>query len=145
MYASMKFQSRNRESYLFKCLPARLPPDGDVPCFNLVIENLIFSSHALLDTQPQRLKFQSRNRESYLFKTITCGQVSLPSVASSFNLVIENLIFSRSLEDWNIATIGTFQSRNRESYLFKFPFSDVFPYLSLFQSRNRESYLFKPL
>ena len=113
----IRFQSRNRESYLFKperrCLFAR--PDA---CFNLVIENLIFSSLPKCRTKVFiRWKFQSRNRESYLFKyrkrTVYkryCGFQSrnresylfkrLPlwcaySRYNSFNLVIENLIFSR--------------------------------------------------
>ena len=61
-----QFQSRNRESYLFKC-PERKPIRGCDERFNLVIENLIFSSKSPQRDEPQ---------------------------AYSFNLVIENLIFS---------------------------------------------------
>ena len=62
-----KFQSRNRESYLFKSCPARTP-DRPHQCFNLVIENLIFSREAKVAVA------QAKNQ--------------------CFNLVIENLIFS---------------------------------------------------
>ena len=37
-------------------------------CFNLVIENLIFSSVLISKPHEEDLRFQSRNRESYLFK-----------------------------------------------------------------------------
>ena len=62
----------------------------------------------------------------------------------SFNLVIENLFFSRNnMTRSETAAILQFQSRNRESFLFKTqkpqPRGDEF----VFQSRNRESFLFK--
>ena len=38
--------------------------------FNLVIENLIFSSPGSFRYRQSRSKFQSRNRESYLFKYV---------------------------------------------------------------------------
>ena len=86
------FQSRNRESYLFKCIQS-YRVYKEIKSFNLVIENLIFSS---LSSASRRLSyhvFQSRNRESYLFKF----EYRLSNLADffSFNLVIENLIFSR--------------------------------------------------
>ena len=90
------------------------------------------------------MEFQSRNRESYLFKSRAIS-IERPCAPKGFNLVIENLIFSSQQEliEGNHPH-ETFQSRNRESYLFKFdenayPFADV----AMFQSRNRESYLFK--
>ena len=115
------FQSRNRESYLFKrmkCLKI-----GGIPTlncfnlaienlifsrqldmvkprtfhvrFNLVIENLIFSSSRNSERWSRHSKFQSRNRESYLFKVYLRFQaVDLSGAAHSFNLAIENLIFS---------------------------------------------------
>ena len=61
-------------------------------CFNLVIENLIFSSIAHTSKRPPSRVFQSRNRESYLFKGTSKA---------------------RSRKGCR------FQSRNRESYLFK--------------------------
>ncbi len=64
----MEFQSRNRESFLFKQVwwVAKI---GVWLGFNLVIENLFFSSvprvHVCL---AYPCGFQSRNRESFLFK-----------------------------------------------------------------------------
>ena len=88
-----EFQSRNRESYLFKLL-LLLFRGFSHRSFNLVIENLIFSS-----------KFQSRNRN---LSGVRAGS------PPCFN--IENLIFSSLLSPRR-----EFQSRNRESYLFKPP------------------------
>ena len=136
------FQSRNRESYLFKCfkkslvgLPAREFQSrnresylfkggvqdffrGENAGFNLGIENLIFSSKHGYYYKDRWLPFQSRNRESYLFKLQKWG------------------------DRWE--KHQQFQSRNRESYLFKWccPFERYYSN-NPFQSRNRESYLFK--
>ena len=115
------FQSRNREAYLFKIWFSLSSTTTVSPCFNLVIEYLIFSS--IPDdntTTPDIDTFQSRNRVSYLFK--------------------DTLTFTSG------AGTQTFQSRNRVSYLFK----GVYVFLekveiSKFQSRNRVSYLFKRL
>ena len=60
--------------------------------FNLVIENLIFSSRCV----PQSARYRLR-----------------------FNLVIENLIFSSGNVPPRDDIQTLFQSRNRESYLFK--------------------------
>ena len=62
------FQSRNRESYLFKSRAATVETSPAI-CFNLVIENLIFSSEDLEEITDE--------------------------LKDCFNLVIENLIFSR--------------------------------------------------
>ena len=86
------FQSRNRESYLFKCAGVPLG-SSRTRCFNLVIENLIFSRRFQRDREIESAEFQSRNRESYLFKPVD-KSTTLRDVATSFNLVIENLIFS---------------------------------------------------
>ena len=166
-YAGNMFQSRNRESYLFKCIHT-----GNaliVASFNLVIESLIFSSTVLLLTPHHEGQsfnlvieslifsrwwtfgsdcalgwdlFQSRNRESYLFKDIHIWWETAKCV--SFNLVIESLIFSSATSATSATLRYGFQSRNRESYLFKIrqAFTDVGNALK-FQSRNRESYLFK--
>ena len=99
--------------------------------------------------------FQSR-------KGIEVGLLGL--VNCRFNLVIKNLISSSHLYPeaptcWGVFVIFSsegvlereiatflFQSRNRESYLFK---ENAVPEqnaaASLFQSRNRESYLFKSI
>ena len=87
------FQSRNRESYLFKTEIELLAERAD-QCFNLVIENLIFSSALRNAFVYAFCLFQSRNRESYLFKFSKIVRFSCACVC--FNLVIENLIFSRT-------------------------------------------------
>ena len=61
------FQSRNRESFLFKEMPVCLTERSRAG-FNLVIESLFFSSRQLSHPSPHYLLFQSRNRESFLFK-----------------------------------------------------------------------------
>ena len=90
------------------------------------------------------------------------------TLSGSFNLAIENLIFSRkgicirstmtgvivSISQSRILSfqadkfvntvwVCEFQSRNRESYLFKLSSTRRWVRASKFQSRNRESYLFK--
>ena len=61
-----------------------------------------------------------------------------------FNLVIENLIFSSQLGNTSQRASKAFQSRNRESYLFKTHTCELRPGFFLqFQSRNRESYSFQ--
>ena len=111
------FQSRNRESYLFKYEKGR-------------VASYLY------------VAFQSRNRESYLFKQKQQGCCDNP--VESFNLVIENLIFSSSTENVPTSQVPvSFQSRNRESYLFKRDESTLETGVLEFQSRNRESYLFK--
>ena len=85
------FQSRNRESYLFNTGVDTTDQCGSPAGFNLVIENLIFSTWR-----------RSASWHKYY----------------SFNLVIENLIFSTNTRRPSPARISSFQSRNRESYLF---------------------------
>ena len=63
----------------------------------------------------------------------------------SFNLVIEDLIFSSMSGSLTIGCTKKFQSRNRGSYLFKSGRNWTLDWMMpKFQSRNRESYLFKP-
>ena len=122
------FQSRNRDTFLFKC--SRTSPIASPrQCFNLAIEILFFSSCQHRQTSQCRMVF-------------------------SFNLAIEILFFSRRKEhlvkkertSWYPAYTCEFQSRNRDTFLFK--------YLQViteqgerdeFQSRNRDTFLFKPL
>ena len=110
------FQSRNRESFIFYDT-SHVHLILDSVRFNLVIENLLFSTTA------ERIENQQY---------------------SSFNLVIENLLFS-TIEERGFGKVAAeFQSRNRESFIFYFSFSDpfflfMFP---MFQSRNRESFIF---
>ena len=115
------FQSRNRVSSLFKSK-----------------SSLHFLSALRL------LRFQSRNRVSSLFKTET-GFAILGGYYTSFNLVIEYLLFS-SIIDYSDDTIHRlFQSRNRVSSLFKLIPARIISVIqyNLFQSRNRVSSLFK--
>ena len=62
------FQSRNRESFLFKLRTARIFMSWCSICFNLVIENLFFSRLMEKIEANAQIEFQSRNRESFLFK-----------------------------------------------------------------------------
>ena len=62
------FQSRNRETFLFKILHVHSYLLSSMPSFNLVIERLFFSSKAHEETAIDKFKFQSRNRETFLFK-----------------------------------------------------------------------------
>ena len=65
-------------------------------------------------------------------------------LSGGFNLVIESLIFSRRVKEAKGDRLCyQFQSRNRESYLFKCDMRTRREWESPFQSRNRESYLFK--
>ena len=114
------FQSRNRDAYTFKkaCMN---PPPTRAMFQSRNRESYLFKSQT---RYMMRIiyQFQSRNRESYLFKSVSGFR--LFRKAPCFNLVIENLIFSRvgkkSLQKQNVSG---FQSRNRESYLFKQTYS----------------------
>ena len=115
-----RFQSRNRESCLFKWDPAGKRTDLSQPW-----------------------KFQSRNRESCLFK-LSVESFLQRFVDDSFNLVIENLVFSSQIQEPQQLFIWMFQSRNRESCLFKWKRKAIPQWKTVaFQSRNRESCLFK--
>ena len=112
------FQSRNRESYLFKYQSKASLPSGFTQRFNLVIESLIFSRKSLEAPTTRGRQFQSRNRESYLFKRGNLEQAERN--LHRFNLVIESLIFSSvNVVSRVLNAVFEFQSRNRESYLFK--------------------------
>ena len=87
------FQSRNRESFLFK-LSLLFSSNSNWACFNLVIENLFFSRQWSMRRWFMLMRFQSRNRESFLFKTT-------PRIIITAWIPVK------------------FQSRNRESFLFK--------------------------
>ena len=116
-----KFQSRNRESYLFKFKGTR-------------------------PVQITDIKFQSRNRESYLFKfrdAETGATLHTSSLFQSRNR--ESYLFKKMPRNDTILPVSRFQSRNRESYLFKPYLPEHWGHDARlkFQSRNRESYLFK--
>ena len=135
------------ESLIFSRISVSVCFEKPPKCFNLVIESLIFSRGKRLfrDGYSER-KFQSRNRESYLFKV--SYRVRYHTLITCFNLVIESLIFSRIrfAKRLHKSRMDAFQSRNRESYLFKVECYTCYGFTesrSEFQSRNRESYLFK--
>ena len=88
------FQSRNRESYLFKDRTGghHLSQQGTFQSRNR--ESYLFKEEDLpLQKAVDEMKFQSRNRESYLFKQGHSVMLSQTDHLC-FNLVIENLIFS---------------------------------------------------
>ena len=142
------FQSRNRESYLFKLIKPSSARLTKIPCFNLAIENLIFSSphqpyslavagDIVSISQSRILSFQvpnvepppepeSNNRfnlaiENLIFSSyFRCAVPRCDKRSDRFNLAIENLIFSRYFRSIVVRyAMILFQSRNRESYLFK--------------------------
>ena len=143
MFRIVLFQSRNRESYLFKEREQREADKASRLSFNLVIENLIFSRGHWRAVIGILRPFQSRNRESYLFKSRHCDPRIRERSILCFNLVIESLIFSRI---WCDSWIRLQVSFNLviESLIFSSqPRSEICRYSVSFQSRNRESYLFK--
>ena len=67
-----------------------------------------------------------------------------PDDPNGFNLATENLLFSRECELVGLIVDAEFQSRNRESFIFKSGIStNLRKGFSEFQSRNRESFIFK--
>ena len=88
------FQSRNRESYLFKeSEPARKPTT--------------------------EISFQSRNRESYLFKLTDSWYIMNEYLFQSRNRESYLFKYRRPQNSHWPDPLCLFQSRNRESYLFK--------------------------
>ena len=115
MTVNYEFQSRNRDTFLFK--EGRISQPWVSPMF------------------------QSRNRDTFLFKKYKTF-VAAPEY--SFNLVIEILFFSRKRGDaFSSAFAVMFQSRNRDTFLFKGDTGGGTIAVSGFQSRNRDTFLFK--
>ena len=111
------FQSRNRESYLFKM--------------------------SMILACARRTMFQSRNRESYLFKInksnrkiryhyVSISESRILSFQAKIRNTARNQIIPVSISE---SRILSFQGNPRR----RTNFTDY-----MFQSRNRESYLFKP-
>ena len=89
--------------------------------------------------------FQSRNRDAFLFKDLVSVR-SAPDTLHRFNLVIEMLFFSRpKMQPLKHRWGTTFQSRNRDAFLFKITSAGARWMLDnlSFQSRNRDAFLFK--
>ena len=68
----------------------------------------------------------------------------MADLSKRFNLVIEILFFSRKEKEYMPDAVSKFQSRNRDSFLFK-PNKEIARLRKdyAFQSRNRDSFLFK--
>ena len=142
------FQSRNRVSSLFKEVARRKTAETRPQCFNLVIEYLLFSrnnpraqsvhglrrfnlvieyllfsrARASRDSLFRPVLFQSRNRVSSLFKKEQETMEYPFFLRTSFNLVIEYLLFSSDTPcSYSLSSkiLAMFQSRNRVSSLFK--------------------------
>ena len=112
------FQSRNRDTFLFKPSRSRQTQRCRLPCFNLVIEILFFSSQKWDSRARPFVAFQSRNRDTFLFKSF--------------------------IVRWSGVYPAQFQSRNRDTFLFKSSLCSIFSTrISMFQSRNRDTFLFK--
>ena len=64
-----QFQSRNRDTFLFKHAPRERDQKNQMQSFNLVIEILFFLSPRSDAVYVKRYSpFQSRNRDTFLFK-----------------------------------------------------------------------------
>ena len=135
-------------------------------CFNLAIEILFFSRCVSAMKVLVNITFQSRNRDTFLFKMRVgyegFGQYHV-SISQSryfsfqgvpiyfyiqdemrFNLAIEILFFSSKPIAFSAALRNWFQSRNRDTFLFKWVvFEPKYRVPTLFQSRNRDTFLFK--
>ena len=116
----MSFQSRNRETYDSNYI-FTYQTTTSCQCFNLVIEKLMIPTANGINIYINRCLFQSRNRETYdsnppvraptltfyLFQsrnreTYDSNPIVVPardpSVANSFNLVIEKLMIPTVIE-----------------------------------------------
>ena len=138
-----RFQSRNRESFLFK-EDFVFTPDAPTGLFqSRNRESFLFKLNIRQTFRCAPTKFQSRNRESFLFKKF--NSFLMPTEVFRFNLVIENLFFSSRLQPqrklsnrprFNLVIENLFFSRLWTATLYRSKHSQ-------FQSRNRESFLFK--
>ena len=137
------FQSRNRESYLFKKKVLRCYRNTRNMFQSRNRESYLFKCFCRCRCVSRYSKFQSRNRESYLFKEQKPDLV--PDTFWGFNLVIENLIFSRLSQCGSHLSYHTCFNLVIENLIFsRFPVVlNLRIASSMFQSRNRESYLFK--
>ena len=113
------FQSRNRGSFDFKGSFWEFI-QGTQRYFNLVIEVLLISSDEAHAMKNDKSTFQSRNRGSFDFKG-KHHRIVYRSHSNYFNLVIEVLLISSIISRWRMRNgRGTFQSRNRGSFDFKY-------------------------
>ena len=98
-------------------------------CFNLVIEILFFSRDA--PTMPQlRTAFCFNLVIEILFFSSPLHEIYIRCCRlRCFNLVIEILFFSRTLAGARIRTSIQFQSRNRDTFLFKSRPSEPLPHV----------------
>ena len=139
-----KFQSRNRDAFLFKRGLSHRPQAQTGHGFNLVIEMLFFSSCDWCENWIASVLFQSRNRDAFLFKIVV--SVTLYDTDISFQSRNRDaFLFKVQWHTWRWRILNLFQSRNRDAFLFK-PTSRLQGFQAvfmLFQSRNRDAFLFK--
>ena len=120
----MPFQSRNRESFIFY-FPTGFGSQQPRRRFNLVIENLLFSTSQRPARAASVISF-NLVIENLLFSTMKSLDTG-KGITLSFNLVIENLLFSTALKAFLVLLVDLpFQSRNRESFIFYLHLRDCF-------------------
>ena len=140
----IKFQSRNRDTFLFK---RRLTSNEEIFFYVVSISQsryFSFQGNKPLDViQEMRLCFNLAIE--ILFFSRDCRSNCNCSRHSCFNLAIEILFFSRSaLGTLTDAGFTEFQSRNRDTFLFKQKnLRHTMRPMTMFQSRNRDTFLFK--
>ena len=87
-------------------------------CFNLVIENLLFSTIPIDDVRGFMIdECFNLVIENLLFSTLLLLHQNR-LLYHRFNLVIENLLFSTKMRNIGQGVNPLFQSRNRESFIF---------------------------
>ena len=113
-----KFQSRNRDAFLFN-QQQTFPWYATLPSFNLAIEMLFFSTHAPEHAYRTGLSVSISQSRCFFFQLSVVSQMARS--ARCFNLAIEMLFFSTTGMGTRDQNWGrTFQSRNRETFLFNY-------------------------
>ena len=117
---STTFQSRNRDTFLFKFRQYIELENGSASYrFNLAIEILFFSSGLWpVDYVP---RCQVSISQSRYFSFQAPPRRRVVKVRPCFNLAIEILFFSRPAPQVPNSRAEQFQSRNRDTFLFKYP------------------------
>ena len=135
------FQSRNRDTFLFKWGYVR---SGEFGVRVSISQSRYFS----FQDNFQALGLSPECRFNLAIEILFFSSRQLPvrsrSKRESFNLAIEILFFSRICWWFLPCPCLSFQSRNRDTFLFK---PNIFAQLVacglMFQSRNRDTFLFK--
>ena len=139
---SPEFQSRNRDTFLFKLHSDTGRVKNDTSFQSRNRDTFLFKREVRAHIAWQDKAFQSRNRDTFLFKlgaarwdqhgiTVSISQSRYFSFQDAalceyyrlylrFNLAIEILFFSRThVVNLEIVRRRAFQSRNRDTFLFK--------------------------